>query len=352
VTFRLLFCSPNHNDAPSLYRGVGALAELRRSRTDLEVVTADRAFWSTLAQVDAVYLQRPWTPDHLALIIMARRMGRPVWVDYDDDLLQVPDDNPSFEAYSDPRVRRTVVQIIQSADVVTVSTRALARVFYPIDKREGDLLVIPNALDTTIMGELPLGINPDPIVAWRGTKTHQRDLMSYADPMVQAANTHKDWKWVFLGYRPWFMISRFPDERTGLVQSLDPIEYFALLRKLKPRLVVVPLANNRFNRCKSNIAWIEATLAGAACLAPDWEEWRKPGVITYQDETDFAQKLNGALAGDVPLEECWRLSSEVIDSELRLPAVNTSRGDVINELWLRRQDPQWVARAKERIDAE
>jgi hypothetical protein len=37
---------------------------------------------------------------------------------------------------------------------------------------------------------------------------------------------------------------------------------------------------------------------------------------------------------------------------LRLPAVNTSRGDVINELWLRRQDPQWVARAKERIDAE
>lgn len=50
----------------------------------------------------------------------------------------------------------------------------------------------------------------------------------------------------------------------------DIFGYFQRLIQLKPHFVVFPLEDNTFNRCKSNIAAIEATVAGAVCISPDY----------------------------------------------------------------------------------
>ena len=60
-------------------------------------------------------------------------------------------------------------------------------------------------------------------------------------------------------------------------------------------LAVVPLKDNLFNHAKSNLAWIEATCAGAMTLAPDWPEWRRPGVSNYESPLNFKKLLRERL---------------------------------------------------------
>ena len=50
--------------------------------------------------------------------------------------------------------------------------------------------------------------------------------------------------------------------------------YFQNLRRLKPTYCFVPLYDDVFNRCKSGIAWLEGTYAGAVCLASALPEFQ------------------------------------------------------------------------------
>jgi hypothetical protein len=76
---------------------------------------------------------------------------------------------------------------------------------------------------------------------------------------------------------------------------------------------------------------------GAATIAPDWEEWDRPGIVPYSpDRKDLAEVLNGALAafgtnGDQPHPGVIE-GREYIDRHLRLPHLNGMRWRVLNAL--------------------
>jgi hypothetical protein len=64
------------------------------------------------------------------------------------------------------------------------------------------------------------------------------------------------------------------------------MSYQIQLRGTSPDYIVVPLVNDAFNRCKSNIAWIEATNAGAVTIAPSYlPEFRGPAMHPLQDQS-------------------------------------------------------------------
>ena len=58
----------------------------------------------------------------------------------------------------------------------------------------------------------------------------------------------------------------------------DPIYYFNNLRYTKPRAIITPLVEDVFNECKSNIAYLEATMAGALCYSNQWGEFKGKGL--------------------------------------------------------------------------
>ena len=53
----------------------------------------------------------------------------------------------------------------------------------------------------------------------------------------------------------------------------------------------MPLVDNTFNRCKSNISVLEAAYCGAVPLVPEGAGWTAPGVETYTNEDDLKQKI-------------------------------------------------------------
>jgi hypothetical protein len=106
---------------------------------------------------------------------------------------------------------------------------------------------------------------------------------------------------------------------------------------------MVPLHVSDFNRAKSNIGWIEAVHAGAITVAPDFQEWRRPGVINYacKPRTDLpsfqtAMWMALSMSGHNRAEELERARKAVPLER----TVNGMRISVIKDL-LKRPNALW-----------
>lgn len=342
----LLAFPSNALDAPSFYRCMGPLAALRQKRHDLQVSVIEHVNWASMGLADIVFLQRPHSPSQRQIAEMAARHGVPIWVDHDDDIFDIPKGNPAYHMYMSPGVSADIAAILRLADVVTCSTQALADKLSKIRRAT----VVPNALMTNIVGTLTdhTGKPRINMVYWRGGQTHQRDLDRYAPNMIDVASRNPV-PWAFHG---------ITESNYGLVEAIpgaqplkmtDPVTYFHDLAALRPKVVVVPLDDNPFNRSKSNIAWIEATYAGAVCVAPDWPEWQRPGVISYTPET-FTAKLERAIRmSDAEQDATWKQAHDYIKANLQIHDVNRARDLIVGNLEAMRRDDKWRAAKRDSL---
>lgn len=353
-----LMCQmPNPTDATSLYRGLGPLQALRRTGTfdRFELAVGGLVNWASLKNCDAVFVQRPAKKDHVRIVDMAKANKKKVWIDYDDWLYGVPFSNKTHRIYNDPNTQNYMSEMIAKADVVSVSTPYLGRLVQSILARIAKgaqsvpglildpekVVVVPNAYDLDLMSDLSDASkqpHQNKLVAWRGSGTHDKDLLGVTENLVRVIEKHLDWTYNFIGEPFWLSIERLEkipgirETNIQLTETIDPIDYLGFLKTVAPALMIVPLEDGDFNRSKSNIAWLEATHAGAVTLAPDFDEWRKPGVITYKNAEDFERKLDDFLRGEYDAERAWRLSRDYILENLTLDRVNGTREEIVRRL--------------------
>lgn len=363
--FRLGVLCPQPTDGTSLVRGIGPLAALARADRRLELdicpVEADGApavSWDWLVRCDALFLQRPQSAVHIAAAVTAKSFGRPVWVDWDDDLTCVPEHNPYRRLYEPGEMRALFGKLAHLADVVSVSTEALAervrecargtngasaemKKEFAASQREAGyqerekarVRVIPNACAWRFT-DAPRQRR----VVWRGGKSHDADLLEFLPALRAVARLPQfgKWKWCFMGeIGPLVMCElrkAIPAENLEAGYADFVHQYMAAFGHLGPWLNIVPLQASAFNRAKSNLAWIEATCAGAITLAPDWPEWQRPGVVNYQGLEGFAEKLRLALGAFESPGWGADFSRDFIKGNLLLEQVNARRWEIIGEL--------------------
>ncbi len=329
---RLLVLIEDIQSATSFYRTIGPLQALRRKCSDLDIVlNVTTLDWPTLYGVDAVYMHRPYAEPHLNAAKLVKDLNVPLWIDHDDDLFSVPVANPAHSTYNAPLVQDRIKEILGLADVVTCTTEALRRVLAPHSKRVD---VIPNALDERLLrwGYQAGPRQPHISVVWRGGETHRMDLQSVGEDVVRLAEKHPTVQWHFLGNdKPWHITSRIK----GVVHSpggLYLMNYFKTMGSLAPDVVMVPLENNPFNHAKSNIGWLEATLAGAVCVAPEEiPEWDRPGIMRY-DAGQFAFTMDRVLSPGFEREDYVQASWAYIKEHLMLSKVNHLRQNLLQGL--------------------
>lgn len=326
----LLINVPNPTDGTSLYRGYGPLGHLKKMLPDVNMMTSDAYNWAVFSMADGLFMQRPYSSTHWQIASMAKSNNVPIWVDYDDDLFRLPRSNPAYKTYNPEPVQKDMAKIIALADVVTVSTRQLKDNLLPLNK---NVIVIENALDETTFAQRPeKPALRNPMMFWRGSPTHDKDLMYFTEGMSEIARKYPKFSWCFMGHPFWWTLEQMPDNNLILCEAVDPIEYFEVLVKVAPAAMVVPLYDNQFNRSKSNIGWIEATYAGAVCIAPDWEEWRKPGCLLYRDQNEFRHLCDLVIRGEIDIEAKVKESWDYIQNNLTLKVMNKLRVDVIKGL--------------------
>jgi hypothetical protein len=238
-----------------------------------------------------------------------RKLKVPVIVDLDDNLFSVPISNETHDTFMNPRTHSILRGSFEMADVVTVSQENFREII-------GDkAFVLPNALDDYLFEPFSGEWRPEKTITWRGARGHERDLYLHREAIIRVVRRHPDYKIVFLGWDPYFIKCNLGSDQYHSVGGQDIVSYMESLKDFRPQIHIVPLADDEFNRYKSNLALVEAHgYAGANVVCPDSWEGANPA-ITYGRGRSFEEAFERAF--DCP-RVCWKppLLSKV--NQLRL----------------------------------
>lgn len=334
----LFVFSPNIVDATSYYRAWGPLSMLRKQIPNLNLMVSPSLNWTVAFEADIAFVQRPTLRDHLNFIYFLKEHAVPVWVDYDDDYINPTRDNPRHGTPLEGLTTNCVIEALKRADIVTVTNEHLKKV-YSEHCDPNKIVIVENALDDRLLSLKSQKFEPRNVVFWRGNDTQRRDITDFSNQIFEVFKEQDKWNFCFMGYEPVPMADTMRDhdsKRYSYLCGLELFEYFRKLTSIQWGVIIKPLKDTTFARSRSNITWIEATLAGSVCLAPEWESWTdyscEKGLVTYTDRTDFKRKLTHLLEKPQQFEQLVRWSWEYIEKNLLLSKINLKRQEIVKYL--------------------
>ena len=252
-------------------------------------------------------------------------------MDLDDDYFNLDRSNAeAYQVWSQPLLRRGLIDNIALADTVTCCSEPLAEV---LRGYHGDVRVIPNGLPAQYLGEAR-DYNPDVLsVGWAGTSSTMHELA--VPGVVRALNRIADYQ------RPGATFVRLVgiDVRTamgcglrgGRLGALGWVENFGhyLQAVSEFDVWVAPYRDIPFNQAKFPTKFLEASILGIPLVASDIEPYRR--VIRHGE--------NGFL---VRREHEWgRILKQLADDpELRQRIGMTARGEASGSI-LQAINQQW-----------
>ena len=325
-----MLATPDPTHGTSFYRAIGPWSRLQKDNPGVKVIPHGQTQWASLTEGDVLFVQRPFDGAALKSIQIARLSGIPTWVDYDDNVFAVPEDNPSFPVYSQESTKATMRESIKLASVVTVSNDFLKEEF---SKWNPNVRVVRNGLDLKLLAFRP---NPMParnkILVWRGNSSHQRDVNEIEQELVGISHSpaFDGWKVYFMGYAPWNVIDRMRPGTAGHVPLMDVMKFFHFLMREAPAAILSPLVKTEFNRGRSNISYLESAFVGAVNVCRALPEFERPGAATYRDPAEFGIQVSRVLAGAAEMDAltAWEHVSKHETLELR----NNERLAILEEL--------------------
>lgn len=234
----------------------------------------------TQAARDAAVLvfQRPTTNLANKEIQRAKASGQKTIVEIDDDLWHIAKNNPAWESWNRNgcHAMKQLNEALRAVDMVTVTTDALAELVSVYNR---NVVVLPNMLPDSVWSPRSR-VYPENgiVIGWAGSATHADDLR-LLDGIAET----------ILGKYPnvEFHIAGMPHhfDHPRIIQ-LDPVpitEYPALLDTFD--IGLAPVQDTLFNRCKSDLKFLELAAVGVPCVASD--------TMTYKT---ILSKWNGYVA--------------------------------------------------------
>lgn len=317
----------NTSSAVSFYRANGPLGNLSKHYKDINVKIILTPDWDSVVDCDVVFIHNPSTREDLELANVCKFFGIPIWCDMDDNIWEIPPYNPAHSFYKDNKA----CQVLSMSDAVSVSTLELSKDVkrFAQDKKS---VVIRNAIPKALI-DFCANNSKDvakTFLAWRGSATHDYDVMSNIESFrkIQSKIVESVGKCnVYLfGDPPNSLIADiYSGKKWGngsvFVKKTTAINhYFSGLSKATAGYLYAPLEDNNFNLCKSNIAWIEASICGMACIVErkkgDFAEI--PVLTEYQGQRQRADAVNNSM--------------KIIQNGYVLEQVNEMRIELINSL--------------------
>jgi glycosyltransferase involved in cell wall biosynthesis len=321
--------SPRPTDAISFYRAAGPFRRMREQFSDFDYDIIDTINWALLTRYDNVFLHRGYTAEHVKVAEIAKKWGVPLIGDYDDYLLNLEHDNPAKGVF-DNAVKDTL-ECTRALDLTFVTTEYLKGLLEQAGAK--NVVVAPNAYDAKLFPYAAKKKDKLKICLWRGSNTHNKDVMSVLPGLERLFKTFPDWQFVFVASNPSWMF-RHTHSNVHFVGSKDILEYMHMMYEMAPSVVYHPLFDSDFNRAKSMCSWLEATHAGAAFVGPEFEEFTRPGITNYKpnDPESFFESMKSLLSNPIKIEGNYRESAEYIARELTLERVNEIRMSAIKRL--------------------
>lgn len=276
------------------WRAVQPLSYLRK-RLDLDVVFKPKVSMADIMLADVVLMFRTTSDAAVNIIRACKQAKKPVIIDIDDDLVNLPPSHPLRGPYNSKISQYW--DSVDMADMIWTSTVALAK-----SLGHPNVHICPNAIDPR---DLPERHNfGKRSILWRGAYTGMGDIEDYKDWYSRLKETH------FVRF--WGFLPSFAEQGQFIEWQADASQYIFSLAKLQPEYIWKPLVVNAFNEAKSNIAFLEATAAGALCLT------NMPG-------SDWAACVDDVIADEGAYAYCFENAKNFIRENFDIYRVTESR---------------------------
>jgi hypothetical protein len=318
------------SQATDYYRTIGPFSRLAlQKKFELVICQQEKALWYDIYNTDIVIIQRPNSTASLGIMADAKRMGKAVIIDFDDHLLNVPEDNPASAYFSNPQVQKQIQDTFLFADVIIVSTQKLYDLYKPLS-HDKPMFVIPNGWSPT---DLPMTKveeqhNP-PRFIWRGGSTHFADLHTIKEQLNKAMEL--DTEFTFFGM-PKFMMYDF-SKKANFVEWNSMFIYFTFMQRIEGDYGYYPLVRNEFNESKSNIFAIECLANGMPVLADVYfKEFNIPGVMCYDTPHQFFDLILAIIAGNINKLSLVKDGRKYLNEVLHIDLLNQQRYKILKGL--------------------
>lgn len=188
----------------------------------------------------------------------------PIVMDTDDNVRFVRPYNPGYQGYypGSEAITWNKYAMGKVFDAVTVSTQNL----YDFHKKENPkIFLLPNNLDVATWENFPLAEKEKDgriAIAFIGSASHTEGVQIIKEPLLKIMKKYP--QIIFLlthVYQHLFL--DFPED---IRKRIEPIPWIKLeewpqkMRELSIDIGLAPLADNLFNRAKSNLRWMEYSL--------------------------------------------------------------------------------------------
>jgi glycosyltransferase involved in cell wall biosynthesis len=219
---------------------------------------------SKAMRYDILWIQLITSPILIEIVKKAQQNGIRIVYDIDDRLDSVPVDNQAIAVYGDPAKQREILDMIRTADLVTVSTEPLAEHIRAQGAKE--VRVLPNMLTTNVIPRRHPPNKKFTRILWAGSPTHKRDLAIVA-PAIRDILKREAGKVRFTCFG-----ERLPEALADCydwIDLKDPVDYdqyHDTIATIAADFGIAPLERNAFNDSKSAIKALEYASAGYPML--------------------------------------------------------------------------------------
>lgn len=261
------------------------------------LAAADKNFLSKLFSAKLVIFNRPHNKGlSMQIIQFLQKHNRSVLIDLDDLLMEkyqyctgrFKSGLISWNSLSDNMFMQE--SSLVGFDKISVSTKCLLSVHSAADK---NVFLYHNKIDRDIIPSVHKFSSPRLRLLYAsGSGTHDYDFMDIYIDLLNFMLKYKDVDLTILGETA---ASFDLPEMKDRVLKLPTVTYAEMLEiYAKHDLLLVPLDDNLFNRCKSNIKYIEAAAVKTPVLAKNLDEFGsviRDGVNGFLYSDDFYAKL-------------------------------------------------------------
>lgn len=275
---------------------------------------------------DISVFHRPDQPDHKKIAMLLKQAGKKIVFDNDDTYLD--DGGFRFNEYMDKerlergmkRVQNTLADFISISDLVTCSTEYLAEEYRKI---HNNVIVLPNCVDPFYFDEPLRNENGKVRIGIVGSLMATKDI-ELIEPIIRHFLNRPDVEIVIFSLPPDTqdeMNRQLYKEEYAFIDEImkaDNIiwqpfvmfdEYYETLNDLRLDMAIIPRAETYFNKCKSNIKFLEMSMFEIPVIAQSFSDGTSP----YEVDKEDAEHM--ILAKDNFIEEMEKL---IANKELRL----------------------------------
>lgn len=224
-----------------------------------------------------------------------------------------------------------IKRLVGMADMITVTTPIIADLFRQYND---NVRVLPNCVDLKEWPEFPRTGGDDIRLYWGGGMSHWEDLLLIKEPLRAIFEKYKQARIIMLGWMPKGFEKTFP----GRVEFLEWKNFHAYSYKMASLGIdigLIPLVDNKFNRCKSNIKWVEMS----ALRIPSVVSYVSP----YKEVNDLSDMNLGVFVEGNGSEGWIKGISTLVDNPSLRKEIGSNARSIVEQYYdINSQYHQWV----------